>query len=335
MARHSKNNSSLHHFTSAERAKLEYGTRKQRLGADSLRGFNDCYLCLQNARDPMCCSKGHISCKECVLESVGEVETRGSPPQRPRSQILAQTKEIERQKAAVKRAQQRQLDEEAQKAEHALQKKKEDFERAQLLVSDPGRTASKKRKLDSEISREVEESPSGQARPASDRAALPSFWLPSLTPAAKSEAVKEAKKDVVCTAAEPHHTVSVKKLVAVKFNVVDGGDGTAEEAYSCPSCTKSFTNGSKISALAVRARPLLRMHGQVRQRRQCLLCLLRHVQEHYQAGIRRGHRLQFRWSESSGQARGGVPMMGAALVDRERSLPQLSSERSTAAAFQR
>jgi nitric oxide synthase-interacting protein len=86
MSRHSKNNTASSVFTYAERAKLDYGTQKQRLGSDSLRKFDACFLCLTVARDPVCwylhiyptlSSKGHLACKECFL-----------------SNILAQKKEI-------------------------------------------------------------------------------------------------------------------------------------------------------------------------------------------------------------------------------------------------
>ena len=38
----------------------DYGTKKQRLGIDSMRKFESCFLCLQKAKDPMICDQGHI-----------------------------------------------------------------------------------------------------------------------------------------------------------------------------------------------------------------------------------------------------------------------------------
>lgn len=43
---------------------------KQRLGRDSLRAFDACFLCLQKARDPVACQQGHLACKECMYESI-------------------------------------------------------------------------------------------------------------------------------------------------------------------------------------------------------------------------------------------------------------------------
>jgi nitric oxide synthase-interacting protein len=70
MSRHSKNNTALGFFTYAERQKLNYGTQKLRLGRESLRDFDACILCLQKARNPVICPKGHLMCKECIYESV-------------------------------------------------------------------------------------------------------------------------------------------------------------------------------------------------------------------------------------------------------------------------
>ena len=53
MSRHSKNNTALAFFTSAEKEKLGYGTQKQRIGRDSLRDYDACFLCLAKAKLPV------------------------------------------------------------------------------------------------------------------------------------------------------------------------------------------------------------------------------------------------------------------------------------------
>lgn len=70
MSRHSKNNTALSFFTKSEFQKLDYGTKRERLGRDSLRNYDACYLCLETARDPVCCIEGHLSCKECIFENM-------------------------------------------------------------------------------------------------------------------------------------------------------------------------------------------------------------------------------------------------------------------------
>ncbi|RVW13834.1 E3 ubiquitin-protein ligase CSU1 [Vitis vinifera] len=66
--RHSKNNNDLAFFTYDEKRKLGYGTQKERLGRDSIKPFDACCLCLKPFIDPLCCQKGHVFCKECILE---------------------------------------------------------------------------------------------------------------------------------------------------------------------------------------------------------------------------------------------------------------------------
>lgn len=89
MPRHSKNNTAGSVFTYHETKSLDYGTKrvrnprtrmnkwlttfslffKARLGRESFRDFDACYLCLQTAREPVACSKGHLACRECYYES--------------------------------------------------------------------------------------------------------------------------------------------------------------------------------------------------------------------------------------------------------------------------
>ncbi|KAF8409390.1 hypothetical protein HHK36_005465 [Tetracentron sinense] len=78
--RHSKNNNDLAFFTYDEKRKLGYGTQKERLGRDSIKPFDACSLCLKPFIDPLCCQKGHVFCKECILEC-----------------LLAQKKDIQRE----------------------------------------------------------------------------------------------------------------------------------------------------------------------------------------------------------------------------------------------
>ena len=70
MSRHSKNNNTRGFFTYEERVKLDYGTKRRRIGRDSLLNIFDCFICTSRVRDPMVCSKGHLSCRECLLNSL-------------------------------------------------------------------------------------------------------------------------------------------------------------------------------------------------------------------------------------------------------------------------
>ena len=73
MSRHSKNNTGSSIFTYGERQKLkklnEWGEITSRIGADSQKKFEQCNLCLNHITNPVTCPKGHMYCKECVLEN--------------------------------------------------------------------------------------------------------------------------------------------------------------------------------------------------------------------------------------------------------------------------
>ncbi|KAI9205795.1 uncharacterized protein BJ171DRAFT_499620 [Polychytrium aggregatum] len=211
MSRHSKNNTALAFFTAAERAELGYGTQKQRLGRDSMRDFDACFLCLQTARSPLSCPKGHLACKECIYEN-----------------ILSQKKEIAR-KSDLKKLYESQQEEEV-RAKELVQREQEiaQFEKTQTKLLAATETEAK-----------------GQNKPA-----LPSFWTPSLTPTAKPDAVTEVKTDIVCTASTTPHPIMLKKLVPIVFTPAKGAKTSASKVeHMCPSCLKTLTNGVKMMFL--------------------------------------------------------------------------------------
>ncbi|CAJ0752515.1 2966_t:CDS:10, partial [Entrophospora sp. SA101] len=234
MPRHSKNNTALSFFTYAETKSLEYGTKKQRLGRDSMREVDACYLCLQRARDPVCCSHGHLYCKECILEN-----------------ILAQKKEILRQQKLLEERAKDEIEEVKRKDGLAKEAIIQDFERQQVKITP---IASKKRsfQLDEEdlaavSKREKEEALKKieEEEIALSKPKLPNFWLPSLTPSADPDKIKSIKLQTMCTATNPEHSLSVKNLVATKFTETKDSD-SKKIHYICPSCRKTLTNSLKI-----------------------------------------------------------------------------------------
>ena len=79
MTKHSKNNTASSVFSYAEYKKLDYGTKRQRLGNESMRPFNACSLCLERARGPLACSEGHLYCTECVFTDLGALPVLSRP----------------------------------------------------------------------------------------------------------------------------------------------------------------------------------------------------------------------------------------------------------------
>ncbi|CAO3572519.1 unnamed protein product [Mortierella alpina] len=268
MSRHSKNNTARGHFTYAEMQMLDYGTKKQRLGRDSMRDYDACFLCLQTARDPVCCPEGHISCKECIYEN-----------------ILAQKQEIQRQAEQVAMQQAQEQKEQELKEELAQQIILSDFEKSQMGVL--SKTASLRGKLSTDIAipdlplNSTDQSKGSKKRPfeldgaeldrlskqerinvakaieeeaKSKKPVLPSFWVPSLTPSNRKTEFKVTKLHTMCTATDKEHKLSLKNLVPVKFEMsVEDHDesetGNAKGSAICPVCRKGFTNTTKMSIL--------------------------------------------------------------------------------------
>ncbi|KAI9330960.1 hypothetical protein BDR26DRAFT_938617 [Obelidium mucronatum] len=271
MSRHSKNATSLAFFTNAEREKLTYGTRKQRMGRDSMRNFDACFLCLQTARDPMACTKGHLACKECYFEN-----------------ILTQKKEFSRMQALYA-TQQELMQKEIESRQELLRLAEvERFEKTQVSVLGLSGTTAKKvetRVIDGKVFKGIKTAegtifvPDMTALDPADKdkvfenmkeldkagkkASLPSFWVPSLTPEATPTIIEAlpSKLDLKCTACVPPHTISsFKKLVKINFTAQKGtakekdaiqesssiSSNNADGGKVCPSCVKTLTNGSKI-----------------------------------------------------------------------------------------
>jgi len=277
MSRHAKNNTAAACFTYAERAKLqEYGTRKERVGADSIKRFDSCSLCLHSAVEPLACSEGHLFCKECIYEC-----------------FLSQKQEIARAQAAYE-TQQKQLQGESKRlAEAAKQKEIDSFARIE------GGIISQKTQVFRKVS--AEESSSRSPAPAaavgllengssrdksqllltgasstkgdaviSDKASdllplkrkaeeepdesrmkgLRSFWIPYLTPEATPEILKAPSKELKCI--EGNHPIKMKNLITVNFTALrqlGKPDPSKAAKYMCPGCQKTLTDAPKLYIL--------------------------------------------------------------------------------------
>ncbi|KAJ2058379.1 hypothetical protein GGI17_005098 [Coemansia sp. S146] len=241
MVRHSKNNTASGVFTYAERQMVDYGTKTKRLGNDSKRAFDACYLCLNTARVPMVCPSGHISCKECVIQSILE------------------------QKKTIERAKQEYAEFQAQEASELAERQK-DWDEAEVQRYIEREVGLSRARVDKSGSSEEEQGvASNSKRPlmiefkdkaeGSKRRAvaderkdaggkLPSFWIPSLAPTAKSTVSDPSKLSVQCQASSPAHALKLKHLVEVQFRTSSKGEKL------CPSCDKPLLNSTKISVLS-------------------------------------------------------------------------------------
>eukprot|EP01057_Protomagalhaensia_wolfi_P005831 Protomagalhaensia_wolfi_Nauph_80__5830@NODE_734_length_2052_cov_85_306011_g549_i0_p1_GENE_NODE_734_length_2052_cov_85_306011_g549_i0NODE_734_length_2052_cov_85_306011_g549_i0_p1_ORF_typecomplete_len301_score52_03zfNOSIP/PF15906_5/8_2e30zfNOSIP/PF15906_5/1_4e04zfC3HC4_4/PF15227_6/2_4e05zfC3HC4_4/PF15227_6/7_9e03Rtf2/PF04641_12/78Rtf2/PF04641_12/8_2e02Rtf2/PF04641_12/2_7e05zfRING_UBOX/PF13445_6/7_8e05zfRING_UBOX/PF13445_6/1_8e04Ubox/PF04564_15/0_0084Ubox/PF04564_15/59zfC3HC4/PF00097_25/0_00034zfC3 len=73
MSRHSKNNTASSVFTYHERKSIKgYGSIHERLGTESLRHFEQCWICLKPAVDPVATPTGYLYCRDCIIFNFGE-----------------------------------------------------------------------------------------------------------------------------------------------------------------------------------------------------------------------------------------------------------------------
>ncbi|KAI8646312.1 hypothetical protein BD408DRAFT_360073 [Parasitella parasitica] len=252
MPRHSKNNTASSVFTYHESHTLEYGTKRQRLGRDSFRNYDACFLCLQTARDPVCCAEGHLACRECMYENILQQKQAIKHEQKV---IDMKNQESEQQKVQEELEAKRVILDNFDKTQHSMlggrQRPTIKNELKDDSTTEKNKPNEKKRKLSDDIrsiqEQEVEKT-AAQLKKEKEEASKPkigSFWVPSVTPAADPSALKATKIQVICTAAEKTHPLSIKSLIDVKFQKEDG----SKSKNVCPACLKTLTNASKLSVL--------------------------------------------------------------------------------------
>ncbi|KAI0305106.1 hypothetical protein B0F90DRAFT_1701358 [Multifurca ochricompacta] len=285
MTKHSKNNTASSIFSYAERKKLDYGTKGQRLGNESMRRFDACALCLQRARDPVACQEGHLFCKECAY-----------------TDLLTQKKDIKRQKERKARAK-----------EAARERVLAEFERGQLGLATiasvttsgaevPGRGTKRKFSFDStaaeKVAQEAEEAALRQIereQAAALRSKLPDFWLPSLTPTYTSSgppsSLADVKVQTTCRGGNPPHPIVLKNLIPVNFtwqsqsslsqsaDTTPAGGGVfkqkdEEKNAVCPSCKKALSNSVRIYVMKTCSHVTCKTctEALVRPANQCVVC---------------------------------------------------------------
>ncbi|KAM0952390.1 putative nitric oxide synthase-interacting protein [Dioscorea sansibarensis] len=229
--RHSKNNNDLAFFTYDEKRKLGYGTQKERLGRDSIKPFDACCLCLKPFIDPLCCPKGHVFCKECILEC-----------------LLAQKKDIKR-KLAAHAAQQKQEKEEEE--EKLMLKKARELE----AFDQQNHGAVPQYNGKSHISDKNGFHGANSVRVTSyEEEALrnmKAFWLPSATPEAPVK-IDAPSTTTICP--EGKEKLTLKSLFPIYFTDENNGQmkkpKSLENNFICPSCKVTLTNMSKLVVIS-------------------------------------------------------------------------------------
>lgn len=213
MSRHSKNNTAQSFFTKHEFERLDYGTRRERLGRDSIRGYDVCHICIGTARDPVICGRGHISCRECAERSIEK-------------QLEARVRARARAARANKNAKEAQ--EAAERAERAVERAKED--------KDAGADIRGKEAMEEAIT---------EAEVAKLRAAkMREMALCAKVTGLGINDMAKKKDRAYCMCGKDPHSVSIGELYTVKFK-----EGAVSGKKECGICSREFGNVFGIKVL--------------------------------------------------------------------------------------
>ncbi|KAG9453224.1 hypothetical protein H6P81_006128 [Aristolochia fimbriata] len=230
--RHSKHNA---FFTYEEKRKLGYGTQKERIGKDSIKPFDACSLCLKPFIDPLCCHKGHIFCKDCIVLC-----------------LLAQKKEITRKLAAHAAQQRQEKEEEEEKLVLQNAQKLDAFDRQNrgAVAKDDDWSYIRDQKNGFQGANSVKITSFEEKALRNTKA----FWLPSATPEAPAQ-VKAPPTDTVCP--EGKEKLKLRTLFPIHFTEETSDHIHARAAgslnhssYICPSCKDSLTNTTALVAVS-------------------------------------------------------------------------------------
>ncbi|KAE8334715.1 hypothetical protein BDV24DRAFT_172163 [Aspergillus arachidicola] len=274
---HSKRNTSLPHFTSYERGLLrsQWGTQRGVIGRDSFLPFASCRLCLHPARAPVvaCATNGDIFCRECAINDL--LAQRQEIKRLEREREEAKKRLAEEDERTLEEARERELREfelvsmglevaknkssgQAQNDNHKKRKAEEATEALAAFKAREIEVDGKRKKVfeldEKEMARVAREEQERlkqelkKEKSESSKSALPSFWVPSLTPNTDPNEIaanKAVKLAPVCPGStdEHRHSYSLKSLVDVHFTEEKASDGSM--ARICPSCKKTLTNGLK------------------------------------------------------------------------------------------
>ncbi|ORY31390.1 hypothetical protein BCR39DRAFT_526397 [Naematelia encephala] len=245
---HARNNTTQSTLTYYERSLLRKGNEAQRIGQDSFKPLDSCYLCLSKVTSPFACPQGHIYCQECIL-----------------SNLITQKASIEAQRREMERWEAREEQERFEAKQRARERVISDFEKGMGLGGAGGRklfedrgdkdTVGRLFELNGDVvekvAKEAEEKAlrTIEAEQAEGRKAkLAAFWLPSLAPEAKLGPLKDVKLQTLCHMGGHPHPVSRKTLLPVIFTYP-----TPTSKPTCPSCTKELSNSTSSVLLSSRS----------------------------------------------------------------------------------
>lgn len=195
MPRHARNCTAGSVYTYHEKVKdaqqSGYGTQSMRLGKDSIKEFDCCCLTLQPCRDPVITPDGYIFEKEAILEYIVHQKTENA----------RKMKEYEKQKVKI------------QKEGLTSEKAQRDANLKAFI---------EKQKLSTKHEKQGNDVNSISNMNNDRDKAIPSFWIPSLTPQSKPTELKKPDEKVRCPMSG--RPLRYKDLIPIKFTPINDRD---------------------------------------------------------------------------------------------------------------
>ncbi|KAL1769175.1 hypothetical protein HispidOSU_010477 [Sigmodon hispidus] len=239
MTRHGKNCTAgavyTYHEKKKDTAASGYGTQNIRLSRDAVKDFDCCCLSLQPCHDPVVTPDGYLYEREAILEY-----------------ILHQKKEIARQMKAYEKQRGARREEQKQLQRAAAQDQVRGFlEKEAAIVSRPLNPFMPKAATLPNTDGEQPGPSTGPPGKEKDKA-LPSFWIPSLTPEAKATKLEKPSRTVTCPmSGKP---LRMSDLTPVHFTQLDDtvdrvGLITRSERYVCAVTRDSLSNSTPCAVL--------------------------------------------------------------------------------------
>uniref|UniRef100_A0A182K3R7 Nitric oxide synthase-interacting protein homolog n=1 Tax=Anopheles christyi TaxID=43041 RepID=A0A182K3R7_9DIPT len=231
MTRHARNCTAgavyTYHEKKKDAANSGFGTTSRRIGKDSVKSFDCCSLTLQPCRNPVITKDGYLFDKEAIL-----------------TYIISKKNEYSRKMKEFEKQVKQDEEEEAAKANAEQQKKLDKF-----ISTEKNIVSSKTATLNVEIP-----STSGAISNVSlgKRKELPSFWVPSQTPAAKVSRLDKPDSKIYCPVS--NKPLKAKDLIEVKFTLVkDPSDKKSliakENRYMCAVTHDILSNSVPCAVL--------------------------------------------------------------------------------------
>lgn len=233
MTRHARNCTAGTVYTYHERKKdtkaSGYGSHKLRFGKDSVKEFDCCCLTLQPCKNPVVTPQGYLYDKEAILENILHQKKK----------IARKLKEFEKQKTKV--------ESELKELAKAEQEKKTHT----FIQHETNPIANKHDHDKAEASTSADQSLSNMAGEANKD--LPSFWIPSLTPAAAPTKVTKPDEKVRCPMSGD--VLKLKDLIDVTFTPINDRDSKTSLIAKTARFVCAVTNdvlGNSVPAAVLR-----------------------------------------------------------------------------------